>query len=202
VSNPLMTVSVADLEREENLNRSWDLSEQWLVWALQGTDAQPIGGPGQMTAHLFKNGRQVLVQGKVVAQVQLPCARTLEPAIYDLKSDLVLILSKKADGSPPTRSEQSPRKSPRSRAAKAEKDAELSLEDAASDTYSGDQIVLDSFVREQLLLELPMFPLRSDLRSSVSPAIPTPPQPAGSGVGIDPRVLPLRAIAEKLKSGK
>src|SRR5690606_12670879 len=57
-----------------------------------------------------------------------------------------------------------------------ENDSELSEDDAARDTYTGDQIVLDDFLREFILLELPMLPLREDLREV--PFEANPPLPA------------------------
>ena len=38
----------------------------------------------------------------------------------------------------------------------------ISSDDAELDTYSGEEVVLDGFIREAILLELPMFPLCSD----------------------------------------
>lgn len=80
----------------------------------------------------------------------------------------------------------------------------LSDEDAAQDTYDGEKVVLDGFIREFLLLELPLFPLREDLRSEATPAIDVPPQSAPASEGrpegaIDPRLAPLAAIASRLK---
>jgi uncharacterized protein len=138
-----------------------------------------------------------LVRGRLEAQVELPCARTLDAAVYDLRADLVLILHRKEETRPGSQN-------PARRGAKrdARQPEALESDDLASDSYTGETIALDEFVREQLLLELPMFPLRSDLRSGESPAIPPPPQGPGSGSGIDPRLLPLQALADRLKTGK
>lgn len=193
-----LTVSVADLEREETLERDWVLTPEWLKAAFAGTEATPTGVPGRAKVQLFKNGREVLVQGKLSAEVELPCARTLDPARYELTSELTLILHKKSAGDPTLRRTRQARKPPR----REREDGALPEAEVTSDTYSGDQIVLDEFVREQLLLEIPMFPLRSDLRSDEAAAIPAHPLPSRSGTGIDPRLLPLRAIAEKMKGSK
>jgi uncharacterized metal-binding protein YceD (DUF177 family) len=78
---------------------------------------------------------------------------------------------------------------------------ELTEDDAAEDTYTGDQVVLDEFVREFLVLELPMMPVRSDLRSEARPAIPAAPDPSDdsdSCHGVDPRLRPLAEIASRL----
>ena len=61
-----------------------------------------------------------------------------------------------------------------------ENDPVLSDDDAAQDTYSGDQIVLDHFIREFILLELPMIPLREDLRGAAFEANPPLPDTGGA----------------------
>ena len=73
----------------------------------------------------------------------------------------------------------------------------LSAEEAARDEYSGDSVELDAFVREHLLLELPLFPVRSDLPFEPNAATNTPPD--DSGAAPDPRLAPLAALASQLK---
>jgi len=80
-------------------------------------------------------------------------------------------------------------------------DPVLTDEDAARDTYSGESIVLDGFVREHLLLELPMRPLRSDLHSDSDAAMAPPPAQAAESQ-VDPRLAPLAAIAQRLRQNK
>jgi uncharacterized protein len=82
-------------------------------------------------------------------------------------------------------------------------EGELSQEEAARDTHDGETVVLDGYAREFLVLELPMFPLRSDLRSEASPTISGAPggdEPtSGSTESIDPRLAPLADIARRLR---
>ncbi len=196
MSKPLFSVLVADVEREDQ-HPSWEIPTSWLKSALSDTDAEPTEKIGQLTASLMKNGRQFLIRGQISVQVVLPCARTLDPATYDLKPDLFLVLSR----------ESAPKPGQRNRPRAPQKDNDdgdllLDEQDAAYDTFSGDVIALDDFVREQIVLELPMFPLRSDLRSKPAEAIPSPPASTPSEPEIDPRLAPLQALAEKLKNGK
>lgn len=82
-------------------------------------------------------------------------------------------------------------------------DPELPTEDAAKDTYDGEKIVLDGFLREFILLELPMYPRRSDLPSDPTPASPPPSKETGEAEApVDPRLLPLAAIASRLREQK
>jgi uncharacterized metal-binding protein YceD (DUF177 family) len=77
----------------------------------------------------------------------------------------------------------------------------LDDETAGQDTYEGHEIALDGFVREFLILELPMFPRRSDLPTDSPPA--NPPLPAGSQPGgdkpLDPRLSPLAELKSRLE---
>jgi len=72
--------------------------------------------------------------------------------------------------------------------------------DVAQDVYSGEVIVLDTFVREALLLELPMMPLASGLPSTDSPGIhPTRDSAERGGEQfIDERLKPLAEMMRRL----
>lgn len=205
MNKSLFSVLAADVEREDQ-HRNWELPTEWLGRALEGTDATATEKVGQVTVSLMKNGRQFLVQGKVTAQVSLSCARTLDPAIYDLSLALFLILEqeapKKSRSFEPKRRRRPDPKGDRKAQAQETDDALLGENDAAFDTFSGEEIELDDFVREVLLLELPMFPLRSDLRSNAAAAIRPPLESASGEAQVDPRLLPLQALADKLKAEK
>jgi uncharacterized protein len=188
----LFSVNVSDIEREEQ-EREWTIPLDWLQWAFEGTEASSTGKTGRLTAILGKNGREFLVRGRIEVQVSLPCARTLDPAVYDLRPELFLLLVRQPlpnDG--PHRAKAKPRPP-------VAEEPSLEESEAAEDTFSGEALVLDRFVREQVLLELPMFPLRSDLRSDPTPAIRAAPQSLDHGSTVDPRLAPLKAIADRLR---
>lgn len=192
----LFTVLVADVERDDQ-HPTWEIPTAWLQHSLEETEAEPTDKVGQLTASVIKNGRQFLIRGQIRIQVTLPCARSLDPATYDLKPELFLILSR----------QDAPRQGASSRGKKSQntnEDDELLFteEDAAHDVFNGDVIELDAFVREQIVLDLPMFPLRSDLRSKPPKAIPPPPALPDGEPEVDPRLAPLQALAEKLKNEK
>jgi uncharacterized metal-binding protein YceD (DUF177 family) len=186
-----------------------------LQWAIEGTEATPGEEAGQLDVSVSRTGRDYVVLGRWKASLVFRCARTLDPAPYTLSADLTLLLRK---GATPDQAGKAPSRSERHRTRaqkKAEPDVELSDEDVAADSFTGDQIVLDEFVREQLLLEFPMFPLRSDLRSAASAAIgPAPENPEADATevlgstptesdvvereNLDPRLAPLLDIANEL----
>jgi DUF177 domain-containing protein len=223
VTQPLFTVALRDLERSDQ-TRSWAIPVEWLVQAFEGTEGTPEGAAGQLELYLKKSEREVLVKGKARAKVVVPCARTLDPLPLELEAEVFLMLSPRAVAPAPKRErapravERTPRagdrtpragdrpeRAPRKRESSAEAlDAELSSEDAARDHYEGETIVLDEFVREHLLLELPLFPVRSDLPSEEAGVTGSLPDPAGTDepAELDPRLAPLAALRQGLVGKK
>jgi len=238
----LFSIPLADLDYGDR-----DLDEvipvDWLAKSFEGTEATPRG-PGRLEVTVSKSGREVMVRGHAKAGVILPCARTLEPAAYDLTGEVFLLLGPrgasveagkskghagKSQGhghaKPPPKSAgakggngatpppagakkkaSKPSSKGGSRQEREEEEARLLEQDAARDTYDGEKVVLDRFIQEFLLLELPMVPLREALRSEATPAIERPPETAPGGrperEGIDPRLAPLAAIASRLRDKK
>jgi uncharacterized protein len=222
VSRPDFIVPLADLERGPRKTR-FVISEAWLRNALEGTEATPSGPEGDLSLELTKNGREVMVRGSARVSVSMPSARTLRPVSLEITPEIFLLL---APAEPveakPRRRRRGPAASATLRSAEARgrreapaakgrgggwaEDPALGDDEAARDTYSGEQIILDPFVREFIVLELPMVPLLQDeeeqaagLRSSEDPAI-RPPSSAGDGAPIDPRLRPLAEIASRLRS--
>jgi uncharacterized metal-binding protein YceD (DUF177 family) len=178
-------VPLADLEEGEKA-LEWSVPEKWLVSALAGTEAAPRGAAGTLALRLRKDGRQVMVRGRLEAELVMPCARTLRPVDVPVRAEVFLLLSPASGEAPASRGKRSGR-------GKRARSAELLTEqDAARDTYSGDRVVLDEFVREFLLLELPMMPLHPDAPPAIGP-VPGGPTP------VDPRLAPLGEIAGRLR---
>jgi uncharacterized metal-binding protein YceD (DUF177 family) len=219
----LFSIPLADLDYGDR-EIDAEIPLDWLTQALVGTEATVRGEPGRLVVTVSKNGREVMVRGKARAQVTMPCARTLDPVNFDLEPDIFLLLAPPGEGvprpSPKPHSGQSLKANPGAQKKKPierkptggrerrkrEEEAVLAEEEAARDTYEADRVTLDRFLREFLLLELPMVPLREDLRSEATPAIERPPEPANegrpAGEAIDPRLAPLAAIASRLRAKK
>jgi uncharacterized protein len=84
------------------------------------------------------------------------------------------------------------------RGASAEPEYEFSSDEADEDTYDGETVVLDPFIREAILLEVPNFPLCSEACPGIRPAA----APAAAPVAaVDPRLAPLSALRAKLGQG-
>lgn len=202
---------------------SFTLDEAWLRETFEGTEATPRQA-GSATVELSKSGRDIMVRGRAEAAVTMPCVVTLDPLEIELKPEIFLMLAP-APTEPTGKGGKSERRrsvagatgkqapsdarAPAPRKQKAQhEDEEGELLDpvsAARDTFEGSQIELDSFFREFLLLELPMFPRRSDLPSSPEPAIgprlvtadPDEQEPV-----VDPRLQPLAALRSRLRDSK
>lgn len=200
MASPSFVVRVSDLE-DGPKQVSYVLSEEWLREALADTGAEPRG-PGRFSAELMKNGREVLVRGKAHVEVTAPCVVTLDPLPFDLDPEVFLLL-RPEPGSPdrkkrPGTAPEAEKRPPKAKKRK-EEEPELTDEDAATDTYKGDEIELDGFLREFIVLEIPPYPRRSDLPSLEEGISSRRLAGASDERPIDPRLAPLAGIAQKLR---
>lgn len=213
-------VPVADIERGPR-TVTFALDEAWLSQALEGTEATPRAA-GSATVELSKSGKDVMIRGRVEAPLRMSCVVTLDPLDINVSAELFLMLAP-ASSETSTKLTKKGRSAPgpakegkdapaeargagsRKRAAKDEdEEGELLDEHAAArDTFEGSQIELDPFFREFIVLELPMFPRRSDLPSSEGPAIGAPPADSDEQEpAIDPRLQPLAALRSRMRESK
>lgn len=200
---PLFAIPVADLDYGDR-----DIDEEipvaWLENALSGTEAVPQGHPGRLEVTVSKTGRDVMARGHARAAVTMPCARTLDPVKVDIDAEVFLLLHPGTPAGPAKH--EKPRRKRQGQAPAAAPEKPLAESEAAEDIYDGEKVVLDGFIQEFLVLELPMFPLREDLRSEAAPAIERPPEKAAENrsgrEAIDPRLAPLAAIASRLRDKK
>jgi len=169
------------------------VTPSWLRGALEGCEMQPAGDEGLLVVHLTKTGNEVLVQGQIDARLVVPCARCLRPVELRPHMELALLLRptpSHSGSSHPPRADR-----PRAAMRRQEEDSEFSSHEADVDTYEGDEVVLDRFVREAILLESPTFPLCSEACEGIRPASESAP-PTGGAV-TDPRLLPLLELAKR-----
>jgi uncharacterized metal-binding protein YceD (DUF177 family) len=228
MSRPELVIPVADLERGPK-HAEFVLSEPWLRRALEGTEATVVA-PGRVDVTVSKNGVDVLVRGQLVADLTLPCVVTLDPVPVPVRVEILLMLSPKSGATTaheghvarrrarpakiedPGASEKAKASGERPARGKGKGNAGagdghwdetpvLDDETAGQDTYEGHEIVLDDFVREFLVLELPMFPRRSDLPTdgaAANPPLPADSQPGGPKP-LDPRLSPLAELKSRLE---
>ncbi|HEV8246071.1 MAG TPA: DUF177 domain-containing protein [Polyangiaceae bacterium] len=203
-------IPLADLDNGPKV-ADFAIPEPWLARALEGTDAVPRGEPGRLHVELAKNGREVLVRGHAEVAVSMPCVVTLDPLPFDLRPEILLLLSpaaaqstaKRKPGGAAAKGKAAPKEAGAAKKGKSrgkrpwDDEPELSSRDAARDHFSGDQLALDEFVREFIVLELPMYPRRKDLPSAGDAAIGPAPEPEAPA-SIDPRLKPLAELAKRL----
>jgi uncharacterized protein len=126
---------------EMGLDVAIDLGPEWFArWheedpGLEFTDAHITGD-----VHLSKHGHDILVRGSLTGQLELACGRCLVPFAAPAAIDFDLLLVP----------------GPVSAAAAKE---ELSPDDLDLDYYTGETVDLESILREQIILMLPLKPL-------------------------------------------
>lgn len=199
VKRPLFSVPLRDLDSGDK-RRSWKIPPEWIAWAVEESEAEARGEEGQLELYLKKNGGEVLVKGTASAAVRMRCARTLDPVDVEIRAEILLMLSPKP-GQEAQQEGKGPRKKRAPRRSSENEEEVLTGTLAAQDHFEGETLELDEFVREHLLLELPAFPLRSDLPLEPPSATDTPPVDSGEPErrGIDPRLAPLAALASQMQ---
>jgi len=213
---PAFVVPVHDLDVVGRDVRA-PLTKEWLDTALEDSELRAAGPEGWIDLHLSKTGHDVLVRGTVHAEVETPCARCLEPVRLGGDLELTLLLHPAKKTTQPQRTQGAPvRPIPhRERAARKDKDKEerkpsrareveeyeFTSEEADSDVYEGDSVVLDGFVREVILLEAPIFPLCSEACEGIRPP-PIPPSSSGEGADATAQDSRLSRFAELLAENK
>src|SRR5262249_17402017 len=159
------------------------------------------------------SGEDIVVRGRASAKLAVPCVRCLEPVVTPISAELALLLKPnpslrapkvekarlaEAKGKKGKVAKESQAGGSKGRAPSAS-EYELSREEADADAFDGETVILDSFVREALLLETPNFPLCSEACPGIAAASKTGLVEAES---VDPRLAPLGALREKLASGR
>jgi uncharacterized protein len=192
-----------------------DLPVDWLDKQLAEFDLKATE-PGHLSVRLSRTGNDVVVRGKTRALLEAPCGRCLSPTKLEVEGELGLLLqpapeppktdtraAKGASAKGATAHAQGGGSKGGKRSAK-DKDLpeyEFSSVEADADTYDGETVVLDDFVREAILLEVPIFPLCSEdcpgIRPASSDVVDDGAQPR-----VDPRLAPLGALRAALAQSK
>lgn len=182
------------------------LPETWLAKMLEDTDVEAVPAIlGQLDVSLTMSGKDVVVRGTVRATVSVACARCLQPALVPVEGELALLLipAKPVDrkGKEP-KGEPEPRDGKRAKRKRERGSGEddghlLDPKEAEFDTYAEDQVVLDGFLREAILLELPIFPLCSEACPGIGAVPSETAEPATAEETIDPRLAPLLELKKK-----
>ncbi|MFW6067577.1 MAG: YceD family protein [Myxococcota bacterium] len=159
----------------------FELSTAWLGEALADAPVRPAGGAGSLQVHAQRSGADILVHGHIRTRVVAECVRCLGDAVVDVDADVTSLMTARG---PELRPEPD--------------EVELTPEDLEREFFSGTEIVLDSLVREHILLECPMQPLCAETCAGID--IPKHVRPPSEDEEpVDPRLAPLMKLAKQMK---
>lgn len=178
----LLSFMAADI-RLEGVAVDIALPSAWLADKLADTEIFEPERGGRIRGRLSRSGTSdIVVRTRVTANLAVACVRCLEPATVDVDADMSLLLvpASRADG----RRNGKP-------SGRDEVEHEFSAEEAHHDVYDGETVILDDFVRELLLLEVPSFPLCRDDCPGISVDVAQPPRAS------DPRLAALSAFRDE-----
>lgn len=165
------------------------VSPAWLRGALEDIPGyEPAEPEGALTVRYSRTGNDVILRGNVTVHLKSTCARCLGTAQLDVDSELSLMLV------PATSNKAAFAKGKAGQTNAVSEEYEMQEGDANLDTYEGETVVLDPFVREAILLEVPSTPLCSEDCQGIAPP---PDQGASTEPSIDPRLAPLLKFKTK-----
>jgi len=167
------TIHAADLDAGGREFR-FVVGAAWIRGALEDSEATAAGPDGELTVRASKSGNDVVVSGRLRAELEAPCARCLQPAAVHVDQPLnVLVVPEKKLKTP--------------------KEAEHDVTEEEADTvhYDGETVVLDSVVRDELVLEMPMIPLCREDCPGMSPSARGGEAEGPAAKPLDPRLAPL-----------
>lgn len=203
---PLLAVTANDIDTAGH-SVDADLPTEWLDRELADAEVR-AAAPGHVAARLSRSGNDIVVRGRVKAELSAPCARCLEPVRTPIDTEISLLLQPAPAAKPAHgHATHGARSAGGEGSAKGrgggsakEPEYEFSSDEAEIDTYDGETVVLDEFVREALLLELPNFPLCSEACAGIRPRAGAPREHASANDAkpLDPRLQPLHALKAKL----
>jgi uncharacterized protein len=136
---------------ETGLELKIDLGPEWFArWQAEDPSLGFHQAAVTGAVLLEKHGRDVLVRGRLEGHLELACSRCLEAFAAPVEAlfDLLLVPGPK----PVTREEE-----------------ELSAPDLDLDYYTGEVVDLESLLREQILLAVPLKPLCAEICRGLCP---------------------------------
>jgi uncharacterized protein len=200
---PLFTIIANDIDTAGR-SVDADLPIEWLAAELAEADLT-AQAPGHVTARLSRTGigtgssGEIVLRGRVRAELTTPCARCMDATPVHVNAEMTLLLRPSASAKPPKGDRKKANGTGKPPSKTEEEEYEFTSEEADFDVYDGETIVLDPFLREAILLEVPNFPLCSDACPGIRPADLERAAPAPA---IDPRLAPLNALRERLAAAQ
>lgn len=144
-------INIARL-REQGLDLQLHLEEEWFArWQEEDPNLE-FSGPREIQAqvHLERHGLDILVRGHLKGSLQVSCSRCLTLFSHPVEADFDLLLAPGPESV-------------------GKEEEELSKADLDVDFYTGEAVNLESILREQILLTLPLKPLCSEACQGICP---------------------------------
>lgn len=156
---------------EEGLDIFPELGEEWFRAWQEEDPGLEFAGPGRITGkvHLEKHGREILLRGHLEGNLTLTCSRCLDPYTAPVVADFTLLLEPGPEPAVP--------------------EEELTAEALDLDFYQEEVVDLERYLREQIILMVPLKPLCAETCKGICPRC-----------GADLNRAPCRCQAEKTES--
>ncbi|MFW5924651.1 MAG: YceD family protein [Myxococcota bacterium] len=155
------------------------LDTAWLGPAVEDAGLRPAE-EGTVEVHAQRSGVDILVYGTIRTRLFAQCVRCLGDAPVNVDARLSSLMKARGAEVRPEPDE-----------------VELTPEDLEREFYSGTEIVLDTLVREHILLECPMKPLCAESCAGIEvPEHVRPPEEDP----VDPRLAPLQQLAREMQN--
>jgi uncharacterized protein len=136
---------------EDGLDLVPELGEEWFRHWQEEVPGLEFIGPGAIsgTVHMEKHGREILLIGHLEGTLALSCSRCLEAYDAPVAADFDLLLEPGPEPAVP--------------------EEELTAEDLDLDFYQGGVVDLERYLREQILLMVPLKPLCAETCRGICP---------------------------------
>jgi uncharacterized protein len=136
---------------ETGKDLSLDLGPEWFgLWLEEDPDLEFTEAAIQASVNLAKHGQDVLVRGHLAGSLKLSCGRCLETFTAPVAADFDLLLVPGPQAGGP-------------------EELELAAADLDRDFYTDEVVDLESLLREQIILALPLKPLCAETCQGLCP---------------------------------
>ncbi len=195
MSSPELKITVGDLDAGGK-HYVFPLRAAWVRGLLEDHEATTAGADGVLDVRASRSGNAIVVHGTLKADLTVPCARCLTPVPVPVEEAVsLLFVPGKTTPLPISAAKKTRETKPSKQKRSTElEEYEISSEDADTFPYDGEVVILDDIVRDELILETPVFPLCSEDCAGMSPPPGPPREPA---LDIDPRLRPLLRVKTK-----
>ncbi len=136
---------------EDGLDLIPELGEEWFRSWQEEDPGLEFTGPGAIsgTVHMEKHGREILLRGHLEGTLALSCSRCLEGYNAPVAADFDLLLEPGPEPVVP--------------------EVELTADELDLDFYQGEVVDLEKYLREQILLMMPLKPLCAETCRGICP---------------------------------